>query len=74
MRHVPPEQISIAEVIEVMEGDERPATNVGKATPLVGALLQLCREVGDVLHDRLEETTLADLVEQAAKREPMWYI
>ncbi len=70
----PPSEISIADVIEVMEGDERPTTNAGKATPLVGALLHLCRQVGDVLHDRLEETTLSDLVEQAAKREPMWYI
>jgi hypothetical protein len=24
--------------------------------------------------DRLDDTSLADLVEQAARREPMWYI
>jgi Rrf2 family protein len=70
----PPREISLAEVIEVMEGTERPATNAGKSTPLVGALLQFCRELGDAQRDRLDDTTLSDLVEQAAQREPMWYI
>ena len=70
----PPREITLAEVIEVMEGDERPQTNAGKPTPLVGALLHLCRELGDAQRDRLDDTTLADLVEQAAEREPMWYI
>jgi Rrf2 family transcriptional regulator, cysteine metabolism repressor len=69
-----PREITIADVIEVMEGDERPQINAGKMTPLVGALLHLCREVGDAQRDRLEDITLADLVEQAAQREPMWYI
>ena len=57
-----------------MEGTERPATNAGKSTPLVGALLQLCRDLGETQRERLDDTTLADLVEQAAEREPMWYI
>ena len=70
----PPREIALAEVIEVMEGDERPATNAGKATPLVGVLLEFCRELSDSQHDRLDDTTLADLAEQAAQREPMWYI
>jgi Rrf2 family protein len=70
----PPREISLAEVIDVMEGDERPATNAGKATPLVGSLLGFCRETTAVQRDRLDDTSLADLVEQAAEREPMWYI
>jgi Rrf2 family protein len=70
----PPREITIADVIEVMEGDERPETNAGKMTPLVGALLYLCRELGDAQRDRLDDMTLADIVEQAAQREPMWYI
>jgi Rrf2 family protein len=69
-----PHEISVAEVIEVMEGEDRPQTNAGKPTPLVGVLLYLCRELGDAQRDRLEETALSDLVEQAAQREPMWYI
>jgi Rrf2 family protein len=69
-----PHEISMAEVIEVMEGEDRPQTNAGKPTPLVGALLYLCRELSNVQHERLDEMTLADLVEQSAKREPMWYI
>ena len=39
-----------------------------------GRCLELCRELGDAQRDRLDDTTLADLVEQAAEREPMWYI
>jgi hypothetical protein len=34
----------------------------------------LCRELSDAQRDRLDDATLADLVEQAARREPMWYI
>jgi len=70
----PPQEISLSDIIEVMEGADRPQTNTGKRTPLVGALLSLCRELSDAQRDRLEETTLADLVELAARREPMWYI
>ncbi|HVT29682.1 MAG TPA: Rrf2 family transcriptional regulator [Lacipirellulaceae bacterium] len=70
----PPSTIALADVIEVIEGDERPQTSAGKNTPLVGALLRLCRELDELQRDRLAETTLADLVEQAVKREPMWYI
>ena len=57
-----------------MEGDERPRTNAARPTPLVGSLLDLCRELDDAQRDRLDDMTLADLVEQAGRREPMWYI
>ncbi|HEX2476856.1 MAG TPA: Rrf2 family transcriptional regulator [Lacipirellulaceae bacterium] len=70
----PPRDITLADVIEVMEGIERAKTSAGKETPLVGALLKLCRELGDAQRDRLDDTSLADVVEQAARREPMWYI
>ena len=69
-----PREVTLAEVIEVMEGAERPDTNAGKPTPLAGALLHLCRELSSAQRDRLEDTSLADVVEQAAAREPMWYI
>lgn len=70
----PPAKISLAEVIDVIEGDSRPESNADKRTPLIGALLSLCRELDVAQRDRLEETSLADLAERAAKREPMWYI
>src|SRR4051794_5065329 len=65
----PPQEITLADVIEVIEGDVRPETNAGKRTPLVVALLGICRELGTAQRDRLEDTTLADLAERAAKRE-----
>jgi Rrf2 family protein len=70
----PPEDISLANVIDVMEGDVRPETNAAKPSPLVRTLLHLCRELGDAQRERLSAITLADLAEQAAGREPMWYI
>jgi Rrf2 family transcriptional regulator, cysteine metabolism repressor len=70
----PPQEIPLSAIIEVMEGADRPQTNTGKRTPLVGALLSLCRELSDAQRDRLDDMSLADLIEIAAKREPMWYI
>jgi Rrf2 family protein len=70
----PPAEISLSDIIEVMEGADRPQSNTGKRTPLIGALLSVCRELSDAQRDRLDETTIADLIEIAAKREPMWYI
>jgi Rrf2 family protein len=70
----PPQEISLCEVIEVMEGSDRPQSNTGKRTPLVGALVSLCRQLSDAQRDRLDDTSLTDLVEIAAGREPMWYI
>ena len=70
----PPGEITFGEVIEVMEGDDRPESSAGKATPLVRALVELCQELNALHRERLEATTLADLVELAADREPMWYI
>ncbi len=69
-----PAKITLGEVIEVMEGDERPETSAAKNTPLVGFLLQFCRDLDEIQRERLADSTLADLIEQAAHREPMWYI
>jgi len=70
----PPHEISLAEVIDVMEGDDRPVTSAAKATPLARAFMELRRELYEIQRERLESATLADLVELAAGREPMWYI
>src|SRR3954451_12369282 len=55
----PPQEISLADVIEAIDGADRPESNASKSSPLVGALLSLCRELGDAQHDRLDDTTLA---------------
>jgi Rrf2 family protein len=70
----PPHEITLAEVLDVMERDERPDSSAAHATPLARALLELRREMREAQRERLEATTLADLVELAASREPMWYI
>jgi Rrf2 family protein len=69
-----PDEITLAEVIDVMDGDERPDSSATKVTPLGRAFLDLRRELYETQRERLEAATLADLVELAAGREPMWYI
>jgi Rrf2 family protein len=70
----PPHEITLADVIDVMEGDDRPESNAAKASPLARTLLSFCRELSELQRDRLESETLADLVATATHREPMWYI
>ena len=70
----PPREISLADVIDVIEGDDHPESNTSKQTSLSRTLLDFCRELSEVQRDRLETTTLADLADEAANREPMWYI
>jgi Rrf2 family protein len=70
----PPIEISLADVVDVIEGDDRPQSSSAKPSPLSRTLLDFCCEVDQCLRDRLEATTLADLVEEAAHHEPMWYI
>ncbi|MCC7474342.1 MAG: Rrf2 family transcriptional regulator [Pirellulales bacterium] len=69
-----PREITLADIIEVMEGEARPESSAGKRTPQVVALLGLCAELGASQRDRLEDISLADLAERAARNEPMWYI
>jgi Rrf2 family protein len=69
-----PQEISLAEVIDAIEGDDRPQSNTAKESPLVRTLLGFCREVSELERDRLESETLADLVSVATQREPMYFI
>jgi DNA-binding IscR family transcriptional regulator len=69
-----PHEITLAEVIEVMDGDDRPDASAAPSPPLARALLEIRRELHESQRERLESATLADLVELAAGREPMWYI
>jgi Rrf2 family protein len=70
----PPNTITLAEVIDVMEGDDRPESSCGEKSPLSRALLGFCRELSRLHRDRLEAETLADLVDEATQREPMYFI
>ncbi len=70
----PPQEISLADVIAAFDGDEPPESCAGQATPLARALTETRRAIYEIERERLESTTLSDLVEMAAGREPMWYI
>jgi len=69
-----PQDITLADVIDVMEGDDRPTSNAAKSSPLVRALLVFCRELNDLERDRLEAESLADLVSAVTQHEPMYFI
>lgn len=70
----PPHEISLAEVLDVMDGAARPQSSAGKESPLVRSLLGFCRELSEKERDRLESESLADLVAAATDREPMYFI
>ena len=71
----PPHEISLADVIEAVEGEERPASSLSRPTPLSSALLDACDAACEAKRSYLQTVTLADLLEQAVHaREPMWYI
>jgi DNA-binding IscR family transcriptional regulator len=71
----PPQQVTLLDVLAIFEGDEEPATNCTKSSPLCSALLNLRVELYQAQRDRLESLTLADVVEGAVTvGAPMWYI
>jgi len=70
----PPHEITLADVIELMEGLARPESSAAKASPLSQALVDFCCELDQLERERLESATLADFAQHAAGREPMWYI
>ena len=69
-----PGEITLADVIEVIEGENWPESSCSKPSPLARALLEFCREMTQLQRDRLESETLADLVDAATQREPMYFI
>lgn len=70
-----PRDISLADVMEVVEGDEQPVSSISRPTGLSHALMEACKAASEAQRSYLETITLADLLEQAAhQREPMWYI
>jgi len=70
-----PRKISLADVLDIIEGQEQPSTSASTSSPLVPVLLEVCQELTAARRARLDKLTLADLVERAtAEAGPMWYI
>lgn len=69
-----PEEITLAEVIQVLEGHEN--GQVPEPEPgLRGVLRAACHQAQLALQESLASQTLDDLVRRASdRREPMWYI
>ena len=71
----PPQEITLAEALDIMEGSHEPTSSCAKRSPLCDAFLAIRHECAQAQRERLESTTLADLAEQAlAGAGPMWYI
>lgn len=70
-----PEEVSLAEVIAAIEGVDAISSLADRASVLAETLHGVCDELRREQQQRLEATSLAELVEQAtAASEPMWYI
>lgn len=70
-----PEQITLGEVMAIVEGESTPQSNVGVETPLVQALLGAWRKADLKLSNSLRSVTIADLVSHAdSSIEQMYYI
>jgi len=71
-----PEDISLAEIIQVIEGPpETPTLPARRVSPAARVLVRFWQELARLRQDHLEETTLADLCEKARLPvENMYYI
>lgn len=70
-----PEQITLGEVMAIVEGESTPQSNVSVETPLVQALLGAWRKADQKLSNSLRSVTFADLVSRAdSSIEQMYYI
>jgi Rrf2 family protein len=72
----PPEEISLGEVMAVIEGQESEVTsNTSPESPTARVLIDAWREVAQVEHDALYSITFADLVSRIERQtENMFYI
>ncbi len=69
----PPAEISLAEVLDSVEGS-LPQT-ASATSPLALVLLEVCQELAAFRRERLTRITLAELLGRAAvEASPMWYI
>jgi len=70
-----PQELTLADVLDVVEGSTEPSTCASAASPLAPVLLDVCNELAAARRKYLDSITLADLVARAnAEVGPMWYI
>ena len=65
----PPEQITLADVMAVLEGPMTITSNIAVQTPATRALQSVWQHVAETQHSMLASTTFADLAERL--REPV---
>ncbi len=74
----PPEQVSLGEVMQIIEGTSKgngATTNASPDSPAVKALAQAWSEVEEVQRDMLDKITFAELLERARGHDDrMYYI
>jgi Rrf2 family protein len=71
----PAEDLTLAELLDVVEGSGEPSPCAASDSPLAPVLTEVCHELAAVRRERLEAITLADLLERSAvELDPMWYI
>ena len=71
----PPEEITLADVIDVIEGNGSPTTCASASSPLAPVLLEVCHQLSAIRREHLQAMTLAELGSRAtADAGPMWYI
>ena len=72
----PPREISLGQVMEVIDGSSEetgPTSSASPDSPAVKVLLQAWKDVAAVQHKMLDEITLADLLERAKLQDERMY-
>ena len=70
-----PEEIALADVIDVLEGNTNSEAAAAADSPLAPLLLNVCEELNAARREKLESISLADIVERAVAEDgSMWYI
>jgi len=70
-----PQEITLADVLDAVEANAEPTTATAKTSPLAPVLLDVCHELSAARRTRLQDITLAELLEKAhSSVGPMWYI
>ncbi|MCA9232030.1 MAG: Rrf2 family transcriptional regulator [Planctomycetales bacterium] len=70
-----PAEITLADVLEIVEGNAEPKTCASDISPLAPVLLEVCNDLSAARRERLAAITLADLVDRACTAAgPMWFI